>query len=97
MQPSQIFKALHQLEDAGIVDRYGRSLYTLDTAYPFYTDLLSILSKEAELHPSSVRSFLPLPNADRRVDPLAIYEMVSLRGPAPQAQKISDLLMERYG
>ena len=93
--PTPIFKALKQLKRDGIVKYYDRArLYALNPDYLYHDELLRIIQKSAE----RVRpAYLPRVPRRRRIDPLAIYEILDLKGHVPAKQKLSDVLRQRYG
>ena len=92
--PTQVFKALRSLRRAEIVTQHGPPYhYTLNPRYPFYEELLQIIHKHVQRHPVA---YLPKVPASRRVDPLAIYQLLAMRDQLVQGSKLSDVLRERY-
>lgn len=98
MAPTPVFKALAQLIAAKIIRRAGSAFYALNPDYPHYLAILQMVEKELELHGSKFRGFYPVLPEERRVDPLAVYEIASLRGAtAGKAERFSDVLRNKYG
>lgn len=90
--PSQIFKALHALEKGKII-RKEVSFYRLNPYYLYYKELLNIIHKNAARHSYP---FLPKIPLERKVDPIAVYELLNLRGPTTPIKRLSDRLRELY-
>ncbi len=93
---TQIFKALKQLRAAKIVAHYG-SFYALDPFHPFHDELLRMVWKETAKNKKWARRIFPIIPEDRRIDPLAVYELASLRKETIPYPKLSDVLREKYG
>ncbi len=97
INPTQIFKALRQLTTAGIViQTHPSGFYALNVHYPFYEELLSMIHKQAAIMRKALRLFMPNIPEERRVDPLAVYDFIALRGAQKTTQKFSDILRKRY-
>ena len=94
-----VFKALRSLEKNKIIQKQGSPLfYTLNTRHPCYQELVSMIHKTFGTHRNKYH-FLPKIKSDRKIDPIAVYEMAALRensatvSPIP---KFSDILRKRY-
>ncbi len=96
IHPTQIFKALKQLTSSGIL-KYYQSLYAINPFYIYHDELIRMIWKEAEKNKKFSRRFLPTIADDRRVDPLAIYELAALRKQTLPYPKLSDVLRKKYG
>ncbi len=96
ISPSQVFKALRQLELGKVIKRYQDEFYYLNSRYAYYHEILSMLQKEAGKHKQLIGRFLPRISEERHVDPLQVYRLIELREPSPPVQKFSDILRERY-
>lgn len=98
LSPTPVFKALRQLVQAGVIKQNEKvALYSLDSDYPFYKELVSIIRKTAELSPKLVQSFMINFKRERQVDAEAVYEFVEQR---PKLnipyEKLSDRLVKIY-
>ena len=98
--PTPVFKALRGLVKGGIVGRYGRPpfhLYALNPRHPYHGEILTMIDKQVARRGKKRPSYLPQIAEDRRVDPLSVYEIVSLSESRKTGPKLSDRLRERYG
>lgn len=90
ISPTQVFKALRPMVAQGwILANPQFRYYALNPRHLFYEDFRNMIHKEVTQHPS-----LP---AERKIDPLAVYQILSLRGTSPHSEKISDRLRDLYG
>lgn len=96
--PTPLFKALRQLVKSHIVHQIENpSLYTLNSHFPFYEEILNMIQKEAIRQKKFVSRFLPSVKKEREIDPLSIYQFLEMRGKNLNKEKFSDLLRNRYG
>ncbi|MBI2335404.1 MAG: MarR family transcriptional regulator [Deltaproteobacteria bacterium] len=90
--PSQIFKALNQLIKAGIIKKEPScTFYVLNRHYPYYEELISIILKKSEHLPKS-NLIIPKIQLNRKVDPIAVYEILELRNSNLSYPKLSKAL-----
>ncbi len=98
LSPSQVFKALAQLTQSGILKKSKYPcLYFLNPYYRYHDEILSMVQKTMETSHRIARKYLPQVSDNRRIDPLAVYELASLRGGQSPYPKLSDILRKRYG
>lgn len=96
--PTPLFKALRQLVQGKIVLQVKNlSLYTLNRHFVFHEEILNMIQKEAKRQKSLVSRFLPSIKKERQVDPVAVYELLKIRGSYKNREKISDRLRALYG
>ncbi|GEM_PF-2605078 len=103
LAPSQIFKALQQLQKQKIIlktEVNETSFYRINDQYAFHDELRALIHKEAVLHPKKYR-FLPNLPLERQINPFSVYEFVKIRNQGKKTQaprhKFSDVLREKYG
>lgn len=95
--PTQVFKALSQLEGGHMITRYGApSFYALNPRYRYYHELLSMLHKAANDKKQKKLFYMPRVSREKRIDPESVYELLALRGQSIKVPKLSDILRERY-
>lgn len=90
ISPSQIFKALHQLESAGIVNKDTKNhLYYLNKKYYLYQELVQIILKESE---KNTFPFFPKIKPSRKIDPFFVYQLHELNPSHQKHIKLSNCL-----
>lgn len=90
--PSQVFKALRQLETAGIVLRFGTpSFYILNSNYIYFDELVGIISKWQSSHKRKL-SWIPNLPEKRKIDPYSVYEFLGVLKRGPKCKSFSHTL-----
>jgi hypothetical protein len=93
--PTPVFKAIHQLEKARIITKHGPPFfYSLNPYYIYHDELMHMIWKRIEKRTSL--PFYPEIAPERRVDPCAIYDLLTYRESKIPVQKFSDTLRKRY-
>lgn len=92
--PTQVFKALHQLKNAGIIRQFRHPDYfTLNPRYRYFDEIVALVYKASQTE----KKYLPYLKEERHIDPFFIYQIVKLRGMAKiNIPKFSDLLRRYY-
>lgn len=91
--PTPVFKALHQLQRGGAIKKFGPPyFYALARDYPYYDELIRMIHKRAGKNPP----YLPRISEERRVDPLAVYEIANAMGRGPSMMRFSAALRRRF-
>lgn len=96
VSPSQVFKALHQLETSKIILKLGSpSFYALNMGHPCHDELIRMITKAYQANMGRYL-FLPKIREERRIDPEAVYEIIALRDKTITIEKFSDVLRKKY-
>ncbi len=95
--PSQTFKALRSLIEAGVIRHFKRpSLYALNPHHPFNHEIVRLIEKEAEMSPQAIKKFYPRIPANRKIDLPSILNIIQFQKSPRKVKKLSDVLREKY-